>query len=79
MRAVILLTANAGFAEGAKREISRIAQGTEEVKVENAIYCLGRFDGVLLVNFEEIQDAVLFVEAIRKDGRFRTETLFEVD
>lgn len=79
MRAVILLTANPGFAESAKREISRIAQGTEEVQVENAIYCLGRFDGVLFVNFKEIQDAVLFVEAIRKDGHFRTETLFEVD
>jgi len=79
MRAVILLSSNPGFAESAKQEISRIAQGTEEVQVENAIYCLGRFDGVLFINFQEIQDAVLFVESIRRDGHFRTETLFEVD
>jgi len=77
MTAVVLLHTNPGFQEKGRTLLKGIA--VKGVKVNKVCHVFGRFDGVILCEFENLSALNVFGEALRKDGVFDTETLIAID
>lgn len=81
MKAVVLLTANPGFQEHANKVIENFTKESP-VKGVNIIYVMhlfGRFDGVIICDCQDAKTLGSFVEALRENGVFHTETLIAID
>ena len=80
MQAVILLSTNPGHQEQAYGVLDgvldkwRAKSGTQL----SVVHCFGRYDGVLLCEFDEQSSANKLAEELRRDGTFHTETLIGV-
>lgn len=77
MKAIILLKTNPGFQEKAYEAITGIS--IKGVKVETQVHCFGRYDGVVICNYDDLKGLNAFTEKLRQEGVFHTETLIAID
>jgi uncharacterized protein with GYD domain len=77
MKAVVLLRANPGSEEAAYEKLESVA--VPGVKVTQTMHVLGRIDGLVICEVEDLRALNGLAEEFRSGGTFHTETLISIE
>jgi len=80
MKAAILLKTRPGIkGKEASLHLKKLSSQEGDIRVVNILHCFGRFDGVVICEYNHLSVLNEFAEKLRTEGVFNTETLIGIE